>query len=147
MNNYITAKQLGIDMKPDSEQAFFRWLLASFLFGKHIQQQIAARAYHELIKAGCTSPKAILRFSHERLVQLLDEAHYVRYDESAARYLLDLADKLLTDYDGKVTNVVKQSDSRQDLARRLQEFKGIGPKTTEIFLREVFATRRAYENA
>lgn len=146
ITTYINAQDLGLNPQSGKEQDAFCWLLASFLFGKHVQQNIAAQAYHKLTEAGCTSAGALQRLSWQELVQLLDEAHYVRYDESTARYLLEMAGKLLRDYEGKVTRLITQSADRQDLGRRLQQFKGIGPKTTEIFLREIAKTTELYKS-
>jgi len=65
-----------------------------------------------------------------------DRIHYVRVDFSTATKLLDLTQSLTTRY-GSLTNLLRQSGSRKDLALRLQEFKGIGPVTTRIFLRNI----------
>ena len=67
---------------------------------------------------------------------MLGQAHYVRYDETTASRLLALANKLNTEYDGKVSNIVTVTADRQAFEKRLSEFEGIGPKTIEIFMRE-----------
>jgi hypothetical protein len=38
---------------------------------------------------------------------------------------------------GSLTRLIRQAGSRADLVRRLQEFKGVGPTTTRIFLRDL----------
>ncbi|HBZ99284.1 MAG TPA: DNA methylase, partial [Pseudomonas sp.] len=48
MSAEISAKDLGIDMA-DGEPALFKWFVASFLFGKRIQQDIAAEAYRVIV--------------------------------------------------------------------------------------------------
>jgi len=121
----------------EGEQALFKWLLASFLFGKRIQQDIAADTYRVIVeKHGRDTPRKLANCSWQQVVDMLGEGHYVRYDESTAERLLKLANKLLEEYSGKVGNLLKQSESRKDLQRRLSDFEGIGPKTVEIFLRE-----------
>jgi 3-methyladenine DNA glycosylase/8-oxoguanine DNA glycosylase len=70
---------------------------------------------------------------------MLGQAHYVRYDETTASRLLELAGKLNNDYGGKVGNIVEASSDRQAFEKRLSEFEGIGPKTIEIFMREAAA--------
>ena len=67
---------------------------------------------------------------------MLDRGHYVRYDFSTATKLLDVSKALKEKY-GTITNLLKQSKTIDELSSRLQEFKGIGPKTTEIFLRDM----------
>jgi 3-methyladenine DNA glycosylase/8-oxoguanine DNA glycosylase len=44
---------------------------------------------------------------------------------------------LIADYDGSVARLVRTARTREEISQRLQRFKGVGPKTAEIFLREV----------
>src|SRR5947199_4185758 len=128
--------ELGIDLSSKQETAYFKWFLASLLFGKPIQQDVAKRAYGEFVKEGLTSPEAILHAGWDKLVEVLDRGHYVRYDFSTATKLLDISKTLKETY-GSLSNLLHQSQSIDELSSRLQAFKGIGPKTTEIFLRDM----------
>jgi endonuclease III len=130
----IEAKDLDIDLSSEQEAAYFKWFLACLLFGKPVQQEVAKRAYNELVKDGLTTPDAILQAGWDTLVKILDRGHYVRYDFSTATKLLDVSKDLKEKY-GTLTHLLRQSHSNDELSARLQEFKGIGPKTTEIFLR------------
>jgi endonuclease III len=132
----IYAHELGIDLSSHRETEYFKWFLASLLFGKPIQQEVAKRAYAEFVKEGFTSPDAILHAGWDKLVEVLDRGHYVRYDFSTATKLLDVSKALKEKY-GSLTHLLQQSQSIDDLSSRLQEFKGIGPKTAEIFLRDM----------
>jgi len=132
----IYAKELGIDLSSKQETEYFKWFLASLLFGKPIQQEVAKRTYFEFVNNGLTSPDAILQAGWDKLVEVLDHGHYVRYDFSTATKLLDVSKTLKEKY-GTLTDLLKQSHSIDELSSRLEEFKGIGPKTTEIFLRDV----------
>lgn len=133
----ITAEDLGIDMAHGGESALFKWFLASFLFGKRVQQTVAERAYHTLVDTHkLDSPGKICRHSWQQLVDMLGEGHYVRYDESTAERLLLLCHKLNEEYGGKLERLHAASDGPADLERRLLEFKGVGPKTLQIFMRE-----------
>jgi endonuclease III len=69
-------------------------------------------------------------------VEVLDRGHYVRYDFSTATKLLDVSKALKEKY-GTLEALLKQSKTREELSSRLQEFKGVGPKTVEIFLRDM----------
>ncbi len=60
----------------------------------------------------------------------------MRYDFSTATKLLDIAGRLKENY-GSLENLYNQSSDTEDLERRLEEFKGIGTVTTQIFLREL----------
>ena len=44
---------------------------------------------------------------------------------------------IIGQYGGSVARLVHTSRSREEISQRLQSFRGIGPKTAEIFLREV----------
>jgi len=82
------------------------------------------------------SPDAILSAGWDRLVRLLDQAHYVRYDFSTGTKLLEISKELKHRY-GTVTNLVVQAKTPRELSAKLQEFKNIGPVTARIFVREV----------
>ena len=132
----IFAQELGINLSSKQETDYFKWLLACLLFGKPIQQEVAKRAFFELVKEGLVSPDAILEAGWDKLVEVLDRGHYVRYDFSTATKLLDVCKALQEKY-GTLTNLLKQSQTIDELSSRLQQMKGIGPKTTEIFLRDI----------
>ncbi|ANF24941.1 hypothetical protein [Stutzerimonas stutzeri] len=136
MASEISAKELGIDIS-QGEGELFKWFIASFLFGKRIQQDIAADAYRVIVeKHKRDTPRKLGNCSWQELVDMLGEGHYVRYDESTAERLLKLSDKLNNEYSGKLGNIREQSKDRKELEKRLGEFEGIGPKTVEIFMRE-----------
>jgi 3-methyladenine DNA glycosylase/8-oxoguanine DNA glycosylase len=69
-------------------------------------------------------------------VEAVDRAHYVRFDFSTATKLLDVSSALKENY-GTFGSLVKQSRTLDELSVHLQEFKGVGPKTVEIFLRDM----------
>ncbi len=130
------ARSLGIDLASKREEELFKWFLACLLFGKPIQSAVAERAFRELMQARLTSPAAVTRAGWDKLVSLLDRAHYVRYDFSTATKLLDVCEELKRRY-GTLTNLLTQAKTPAELSRRLQEFKHIGPVTARIFLREI----------
>ncbi len=130
------ARRLGIDLASKSEEELFKWFLACLLFGKPIQTEIAERAWHELMVARLTSPTAVLHAGWDKLVSLLDRAHYVRYDFSTATKLLEVCQELERRY-GTLTSLLVQAKTATELSRRLQEFKHIGPVTARIFVRDI----------
>jgi len=140
VSEIITAGDLNIDLHTASEPGLFKWLLASFLMGKRIQGAIAAKAYQVIVEQHQKdTPQKLAQCTHRQLVSMLGQARYVRYDESTAARLLALANKLNSEYAGKVSNIVAASADRKALEKRLSEFEGIGPKTVEIFMREAAA--------
>src|SRR3989304_1571939 len=132
----IYSTDLGIDLKSGHESELFKCFLACLLFGKPIQQEVAKRTYMELEKAGLVTPEKILEAGWDELVRVLDQGHYVRYDFSTATKLLDVCRMLKEKY-GTLTILINQSSSHKELGKRLLEFKGVGPKIVEIFLREL----------
>lgn len=132
----VYSNELGIDLDSGDETECFKWFLACLLFGKPIQQEIAKQAFLELEQAGITSPDALLETGWDRLVEILDNAHYVRYDYSTATKLLDISEDINRRY-GAFGALLKQCSSSTQLSGRLQELKGVGPKTAEIFLRDM----------
>jgi Holliday junction resolvasome RuvABC DNA-binding subunit len=69
-------------------------------------------------------------------VEVLDSGSYVRYDLSAASKLLDIMNALKERY-GSLEELYNQAVDAKDVEKRLMAFKGIGPTTTQIFLREL----------
>ncbi|OLS13973.1 MAG: cytoplasmic protein [Promethearchaeota archaeon CR_4] len=132
----IKSRDLGINLNTGKDEETFKWFLACLLFGKPIQQGVAKQAYLEFIKVGLNSPEKILAAGWDHLVAVLDRGHYVRYDFSTATKLLSICKKLTESY-GTITNIIRSANNEEELNQRLQEFKGIGPVTAKIFLREI----------
>lgn len=130
--------QLEIDLKSKKETEIFKWFLASLLFGKRISEDIAAKTYKLFALRNIITPDKILATGWDGLVKILDEGSYVRYDFSTATKLLDLMNGLKNEY-GTLTNLYKQAENSEELEAKLEAFKGIGPTTANIFLRELRA--------
>lgn len=141
MKKGIYSKDLGINLKSKKEAEVFKWFLACLLFGKPIQQEVAKRTYFEFQKVGLLTPDEILKAGWNKLVEVLDQGHYVRYDFSTATKLLEICEVLKDRY-GSVGNLLKQSKTPGEVRKRLLEFKGIGPVTIRIFLRDFIRLRR-----
>jgi endonuclease III len=136
----IYSADLGIDLCSEKEKELFKWFLACLLFGKPIQQEVAKRTFGEFVREGLLSPEAILQAGWDKLVEVLDRGHYVRYDFSTATKLLDVC-KFLKERYGSVTGLLDQARNWADLNRRLLSFTGVGPVTARIFLRDIKTLR------
>jgi len=136
MKRKTYSHELNINLKSGKESELFKWFLACLLFGKPIQQQVARRTYFEFEKEELTNPEKILAAGWDKLVKVLDRGHYVRYDFSTATKLLEVCQQLLEKY-GTITALLKQSKNERELKKKLLEFKGIGPVTVKIFLRDL----------
>jgi hypothetical protein len=82
------------------------------------------------------TPDAILAAGWEKPVAVLDRGRYVRYDFSTATKLLEVCKDLREQY-GSVRNLLQRCHGWAEVRRCLQGFKGVGPVTTRIFLRDV----------
>lgn len=142
----IRSADLKINLSARTEQEFFKWFLACLLFGKPIQQQVARRTYEEFAQAGLLTADAIRRAGWDQLVAVLDRGHYVRYDFSTATKLLDVCQSLQERF-GTLTRLLQGARSRAELSRRLQSFKGVGPVTARIFLRDAWPFLHEQTNA
>jgi len=140
MKKKIYSKDLGINLKLGKEEELFKWFLACLLFGKPIQQEVAKRTYFEFQKEGILSPEKILEAGWNKLVEILDRGHYVRYDFSTATKLLEISKELKEKY-GNIKNLLKSAKNKKDLEIRLLEFKGIGPVTVRIFLKDLILSK------
>jgi len=128
------SQELGLDLNKEEDN--FKWFLASVLFAKRISSQIAKRTYKEFERAGIVTPEGILEAGWDKLVEVLDRGGYVRYDFSTASNLLEIAASLKEKY-GSLENLHTQAKDSGDLMKKLLEFKGVGPTTVNIFLREL----------
>lgn len=133
----VGPKDLGIDLAKPTDSAVFRWLVACQLFGARISQDIAAKTFTELDRAGVVSPHKLADADWQHLVDLLGKGGYRRYDESTARELIEVGRLAVDKYGGKVTRIRTNADNKQQVSERLQEFKGVGPTSADIFLREM----------
>lgn len=122
----------------------FRWFLLSYLFGKPIQSAVAVNTWKLFMARQLDNPWAILDTPHRKLVRLLDEGKYTRYDESTARALQTCMEQLIRDYEGSLILMYESSETEDEFSKRRQKLYGVGPKTAEIFMREteeLFARR------
>jgi hypothetical protein len=131
-------EQLGINLLSGREEDLFKWFLACLLFGKPIQREIAEQADARLVRADLLSPAAVLQAGWDKLVQFLDDSHYVRHDFSTATKLLEVSKQLQQRY-GTLTRLLAQGRTVAELSVKLQEFKHIGPVTARIFCRGLTA--------
>lgn len=134
----LYSEQLKINLDySKKESEIFKWFLASLLFGKPIREEQAMNTFRLFMVEKLNTPDRILAAGWDFLVQILDLGGYVRYDFSTATKLLNIMKELKKKYQGKLTNIHKKAKNSKDLENLLQEFKGIGPITVNIFLREL----------
>jgi endonuclease III len=131
------AAEAGVRMS-DKPMPLFELLVLCMLASKPIDATIAIRAGHELFSDGLRTPNAVLDADRRTMIDAFGRAHYVRYDESSATRLTDIAQLVLDDYSGDLREIPRRSkDDVKTAKRMLKKFKGIGDTGADIFLREV----------
>jgi len=121
-----------------TDEELFKWFLASMLFGAPISEAAVLKTYKCFQNYKILTPKKILETGWDRLVEVLDEGSYTRYDFKTADKLLLVSRTVLERYGGSMNKIHSQASDVRDLETRLKELsKGIGDITVSIFLREL----------
>jgi endonuclease III len=131
------ASQARITMR-DKPMPLFQLLVLCMLASKPIDAGIAMAAARELFRAGLRTPKAVQAADRRAMIEAFARAHYVRYDESSATRLAEMAERVRDDYSGDLRRLADRSRCDPAVAKRmLKGFKGIGDTGADIYLREV----------
>ncbi|MGZ5396758.1 MAG: endonuclease [Mycobacterium sp.] len=131
------SEQAGIRLQ-DKPMPLFQVLALCMLASKPIDAAIATQAAREVFKAGLRTPKAVLEADRSTMIAAFGRAHYVRYDESSATGLADIARTVHDEYADDLRGLADRSEHDPTSARRLlKQFKGIGDTGADILLREI----------
>jgi endonuclease III len=134
----LYSEELGINLWGNEDGELFKWFLASLLFGARISETIARHTYRTFEKYSLLEPRAILKAGRDFLVNpVMREGGYVRYDGITSTKVLGNCETLLEQYQGSLKELHRQACDSRDLERRLTSFRGVGPVTANIFLREL----------
>jgi endonuclease III len=133
------AEEAGIRLK-DQPAALYKLLVLANLLSARIGADIAVAAARELFAAGAGTARGTTRMSWQDRIDALGRGHYVRYDESTATRLGDMAEQILRDYDGDLRKLPSRAERDVGRAKELlRKFPGIGPTGADIFCREAQA--------
>src|SRR3954451_12378042 len=131
------AEEAGITLR-DKPMPLFQLLVLCMLASKPIGATIAVQAAREVFRAGLKTPKAVLAADRTTMIGAFGRAHYVRYDESSATRLVDIAVAVRDDYSSDLRRLATAGECDTNSVKRLlKQFKGIGDTGADIFLREV----------
>lgn len=131
-NSTSYAEKFGIDVSRDP----FPWFLLSLLFGTRISEGIALRTFKIFMENGLTAPEKIVEAGWEKIVSILDEGGYTRYDFKTATKLITVSENIIKC--GGLKRIHDESVDSDDLFRRLKSLSsGIGDVTVGIFMREM----------
>ncbi len=134
----LYSEELGIALRENKEREYFKWFLASLLFGGRISETIAQNTCRTFERHSLLRPRKILDAGWDFLVNpIMREGGYVRYDGRKSTQILRDCEMLLDQYNGSVTTLHDMAKNRRDLENLLLSFYGVGPVTVNIFLREL----------
>ena len=134
----LYSEELGIALQANKEREYFKWFLASLLFGGRISETIAKNTYRTLERHSLLTPRKILDAGWNFLVNpIMREGGYVRYDGRKSTQILRDCEMLFEQYNGRLTMLHDMAKNRRDLENLLLSFYGVGPVTVNIFLREL----------
>lgn len=137
-HSLLYSEELGIDLAARRDSAYFRWFLASLLFGARISETTARNTYRSFIRHGLTNPKRILDAGWDFLVYpVMREGGYVRYDGRKSTQVLRDCETLTAEYGGSLSRLHDAAHGAREIEERLLAFYGVGPVTVNIFLREM----------
>jgi endonuclease III len=137
-HSVLYSEELGIDLARRTDAVYFRWFLASLLFGARISETTAKNTYHAFIRHGLSTPAKIIAAGWDFLVSpIMREGGYVRYDGRKSTQVLRDCEMLVSDYGGSLRRLHDAARDARDLEERLLAFYGVGPVTVNIFLREL----------
>ena len=112
---YATEAGIRLDDKP---MPLFQLLVLCMLASKPIDATIAMQGGRELFKAGLRTPKAVLASDRRTMISAFGRGHYVRYDESSATRLTEIAERVRDEYSGDL----RESPSQQARRARGQTY-------------------------
>lgn len=134
----LYSEELGIALREGKEEEYFKWFLASLLFGGRISETIAKNTYRTFEHYSLLTPQKILDSGWDFLVDpIMREGGYVRYDGRKSTQVLRNCEMLITQYNGQLRKLHDLAKNSQNLEKCLLAFYGVGPVTVNIFLREL----------
>ena len=137
-HSVLYSEELGIDLAQGTGGVYFRWFLASLLFGARISETTAKNTYRAFIRHGLTTPAKIVAAGWDFLVStIMREGGYVRYDGRKSTQILRDCETLIASYGGSLRRLHDHARDAHDLEDKLLAFYGVGPVTVNIFLREL----------
>jgi len=123
-----------------SPSCLFQLLVAALLFHEDLPPQTSINAFRELARERFNSPQTLLQSTLMELIIALEQADYgiVAESEHYAVYLHDMARMAINLYNSDLNNLRLKARMLPDVERDLiKEFKGVGNRQADIFMREV----------
>ena len=131
----LYSEEMGARIERDTPQELFHWLIGTIMLSARIGAAQAVQGASALRREGLHKIDAIRAVDRTRLVRVLNENGYARYDESTADYIRAAADLVFERYAGDLRRM-REGDANA-VRQAVQEVKGIGPAGAGIFAREM----------
>ncbi|QLG61471.1 DNA methylase [Halorarum salinum] len=132
------SEELDIDLRSGDDGELFEWFLASLPFDGRISEGTAKRTYRAFENHDLLTPGAILDAGFDYPVNpMMREGGYVRHDNRRSEQVLRDCETLIEEYDGSLNALHEAAADAEALEERIDAFHGVGPVTTNIFLREL----------
>lgn len=80
---------LNINLKTGKNDEILKWFLASLLYSKPIRESSATKTYKCFERFGVITSKRIIQAGRKRLISILDEGGYARYDFNTSSKLIE----------------------------------------------------------
>jgi len=110
----LYSEELGIRLLQKDDREYFKWFLASLLFGARISETIAKQTYRAFSRHRLLTPRRILGAGWDFLVNpVMHEGGYVRYDGRKSTQILRDCEMLLRDYRGSLTRQHEAARSKE----------------------------------
>ncbi|WP_040609919.1 hypothetical protein [Pseudooceanicola batsensis] len=133
----LFSDEVGANIARDVPQQWFHWLLTAQLCSARISGRKALQASAALRETGFHKIDAILDAGRGRLIRVLNENGYARFDNVGADQIRAAAELVRETYDDDLRNLNERAGGDPARVRKLlQEVKGIGSTGADIFCRE-----------
>ena len=115
----LYSEELGLDLSRGHDSAYFRWFLASILFGARISETTAKSTYRAFVRHGLTTPAKIIAVGWNFLVDpIMREGGYVRYDGRKSTQILRDCEMLIAVYGGSLRQLHDAARDARDLEEK-----------------------------
>ncbi len=129
---------LNINLKTGKNDEILKWFLASLLYSKPIRESSATKTYKCFERFGVITSKRIIQAGRKRLISILDEGGYARYDFNTSSKLIEAFRNLDERYSGNFNKLYERSNNGEELECKIKELaEGIGDTTVSILLRDM----------
>lgn len=131
----LYSEAMGAEIARDTPVELFHWLVGTTLLSARINASQAVTAARALRDHDLHTVGGLLDVAEGRLIEVLRENGYRRYDTTTAGYLRETAQMVRDDYGGDLREM--RAADADTVLERIKAAKGVGDVGADIFAREV----------